>query len=166
MDRILLINANDFKELTPVGGNVDKDKFLEYAYFAQDSDLRNYIGTDLLNALKDKIDTSTLTGNYLTLNSQYIKPYLANAAAERFIRVGSTNMGNAGATTINPENANQASSLGLSSEVRDRANHYGRILIEYLKDNKNLFPEYKTSDTITNSNFIGWQLDYDEGKSC
>ncbi len=166
MERILLINPNDFKELTPVGGNVDKDKFLEYAYFAQDSDLKNYIGSDLLDSLKNKIDTDTLTGDYLTLNSQYIKPYLANAAAERFIRVGSTNMGNAGATTITPDNATPSSSLGLSSEVRDRANHYGRELIAYLKDNKSLFPEYKTSDTTTSSTFIGWQLDYDEGKSC
>ena len=166
MDRILLINANDFKELTPVSGNVDKDKFLEYAYFAQDSDLRNYIGTELLNSLKNKIDTNTLTGDYLTLNSQYIKPYLANAAAERFIRVGSTNMGNAGATVMNPDNASQASSLGLSSEVRDRANHYGRILIEYLKDNEGLFPEYTRNDTTTTSTFLNWQLDYDEGKSC
>ncbi len=140
MERILLINPNDFKELTPVGGNVDKDKFLEYAYFAQDSDLKNYIGSDLLDSLKNKIDTDTLTGDYLTLNSQYIKPYLANAAAERFIRVGSTNMGNAGATTITPDNATPSSSLGLSSEVRDRANHYCRYLISYLKDNKILFP--------------------------
>ena len=162
MARVLLIQASDLKEWTPVGGNVDKDKFLSFIEFKQSSDLREYLGTELLNSIYTKVQGGTLTGAYLTLVQSYIKPYLANATANDFIKVYGVQAGNAGPTTASPENATTAAGMALAKICRDRADHYGKILIEYLEANQGSFSEYKTSDTRTDSNFNGWQFDYDD----
>ena len=165
MSRVLLIRVNDLKELTPINGGVDKDKLVEYIYHKQSSDLRNYLGKDLLEKLITDTANSTISGDYLTLRDDYVKYYLANAAASEVIKYFGVQAGNAGATNVNLEGATNISGLELAQVCHNRAMHYGDLLIEYLQDNANSFAEYNTRNTTTKSNFYGWEFggySYDE----
>ena len=56
--------------------NVHTDKFIQFIKIAQDIHIQNYLGSDLLNKIEADIIASTLTGSYLSLVSDYVKPML------------------------------------------------------------------------------------------
>jgi hypothetical protein len=74
MAEALLITRQDVVKFTSLNGNVDTDKFIQFVKIAQDTDLQNYTGTQLLNKIKTDIINSTLAGDYLTLTTTYLKP--------------------------------------------------------------------------------------------
>ncbi len=76
MAEALLISRKDIVKYTALNGNVDTDQFIQFIKIAQDKHIQNYLGTDLLNAIKTKITGSTLTGDYLSLVNDYVKPML------------------------------------------------------------------------------------------
>ena len=76
MAEALLISRKDIVKYTALNGNVDTDQFIQFIKIAQDKYIQNYLGTDLLNAIKTKITGSTLTGDYLNLVNDYVKPML------------------------------------------------------------------------------------------
>lgn len=160
----LLVNAQDIVKITPVKGNVDTDYYLQNIVFKQDTSLEDIIGIDLLDKLKSDVLNDSLTGDYLELNTNYIKPFLVYAAASDYILTASYSVDNGGLSTYTPSNGSPLSDsqvLRLTTAVENKSEHYGQTLIKYLKKNKALFPEYVESKT--NSNFNGWQLDSYEG---
>ena len=80
MAEALLITRKDVVKFTAMNGNVDTDKFIQYVKIAQDVHIQNYVGTELLKAIQTKITTSSLTGDYLSLVTDYIKPMLIHWA--------------------------------------------------------------------------------------
>ena len=76
MAEAIFITTADLKKFTSMNGNVDADKFIQYIKIAQDIYLQSTLGTDLFNKINNDIVASTLTGNYATLVSTYIKPML------------------------------------------------------------------------------------------
>jgi hypothetical protein len=165
MATALLITRQDIVEQTVLGGVVDTDKYLQNIKYAQDAKLRVIIGDDLLAKLETDVINSTLTGDYLTLVNSYIKNYLTYAAASDYILTAGINVTNGGVTSYSPDNGTQATREQiniLSTNVENKAEHYGQTMIKYLDNNRSLFPEYKGSST--NSNFNGWQLD--NGYGC
>jgi hypothetical protein len=58
MAEALLISRNDLVKFTALNGNIDTDKFIQFIKIAQDIHIQNYLGTDLLNKLKNDIVNS------------------------------------------------------------------------------------------------------------
>jgi hypothetical protein len=161
----ILISTRDVVELTVVGGNVDTNKFQQNIYYQQDATLKPIIGDELL----DKLETDVVNGGfqepYLSLVNDYIKFVLAYATAADYILTAGINVTNGGVTSYSPDNGTQATRDDvniLSVNVKNKSEHYGQMLIDYLEKNRSSFPEYKGSST--NSNFNGWQLD--NGYGC
>ena len=76
----LFITRKDLVKFSSLNGNVDTDKFLQYIKIAQDIHIQNYLGTDLYNKIQSDIEGSTLTGDYLSLVTEHIKPMLIHWA--------------------------------------------------------------------------------------
>ena len=103
MAEALLVTRLDIVKFTSLNGNVDTDNFIQYIKIAQDTDLQNFTGTKLLDKIKADILASTLTGNYLTLTTTYLKPMLIHLAMKYYLPFAAYTISNKGVYKHNSE---------------------------------------------------------------
>ena len=166
MAQVLFITREDIVSKSPLGGNVDTDKFIFFIKQAQDIHVQNLLGTKLYEALQTKITAGSLTGNYQTLVETYVQPVLIQYALVDFLPFAGITIGNGGIYVHNSENAETASKNRIDflvQKTRDTAEYYSRRLIDYLNFNTDLFPEYNQNQDndiypSRDSNFHGLVL--------
>jgi len=146
--QVIFIDENYIKAYSHIDGSVDPKDMLPSIIQAQDSQIQPLLGTDLFNALKTKITTDSLTGNYATLMNDYVRmttlkwtlvhfyPYLNQKIANGTI--GSRNVDSISASTIDDV-------ARLIDIERTNAQFYSERLIEYLLYNSSLYPEYNSN---------------------
>jgi hypothetical protein len=162
----LLITRQDLVRYTTLNGSVDVDNFLQYIKIAQDTDLQNFTGTKLLNKIKADIVANTLTGNYLSLTTVYLKPMLIHLAMKYYLPFAAYTISNKGVYKHNSENSTTADKNEIDFLIEKEtqiAQHYTQRFIDYITLNTSLFPEYSTntnSDMFpdTNNNYTGWYI--------
>jgi len=166
MAEALIITRQDIVKFTSLNGNVDVDNFIQYIKIAQDTDLQNYTGTKLLNKIKADILAGTLTGNYLTLTTVYLKPMLIHLAMKFYLPFAAYTISNKGVYKHNSENSTNVEKNEIDFLVEKEtqiAQHYTERFINYISYNNNLFPEYNANSNgdmfpDTNNNFTGWYI--------
>jgi hypothetical protein len=166
MAKALLITNDDLLRYTNFSGNVDTDKLIQFISIAQDIHIQRLLGTDLLEKIQTDIIASNLTGNYLSLVTNWIKPALIHWAAVESIPMVSVTVANGGVYRSTPENAQVLTKDevdSLVSKERDYAVYYSNRLVDYLCNNSSLFPEYtsNTNEDISpenTNNFCSWVL--------
>jgi hypothetical protein len=166
MAEALLINRNDLVKFTSLNGNADTDKFVQYIKIAQDIHLQNILGTRLLNRIKSDIEDGTLSGNYLTLVTEYIKPVLIHWAMVEYLPWAAYTVANKGVFKHGAENSESVDKNEvdfLVEKERQTAQNYTERLNDYICYNQNLFPEYNENSNAdvspdSDNYFIGWVL--------
>lgn len=163
----LFITRKDLVKFTSVNGNVDSDKFLQYIKIAQDIHIKNYLGTDLFNKLQDDIEAGTLTGDYLTLVTDYVKPMLVHWAMVEYLPFAAYSIANKGVFKHSSENASNVEKDEIDfliEKERNIAQYYTDRFVDYMSFNASgTFPEYYTNSNDDvypdkNANFEGWVL--------
>jgi hypothetical protein len=166
MAKALLITTDDMLRYSNLSGNVDTDKFIQYIGIAQDIHIQRLLGTDLLEKIQADIIASSLSGNYLTLVTNWVKPALIHWALVEFLPMAGITVGNGGIYRHEPENASALTKEEVDSLVnqeKDFAVYYSNRLVDYLCNNSSLFPEY-TSNTnedvnpSSDNNYASWVL--------
>ncbi len=166
MAEALLITRTDIVKFTAVNGNVDTDKFIQFVKIAQDVHVQSILGTDLLNRIKADIVASTLSGNYLSLLTNYVKPMLIHWAMVEYLPFAAYTIANKGVYKHESENSTTVDKVEvdfLIEKQRQIAQHYTQRFVDYMSFNMNLFPEYNSNSNgdmypRTDNNFIGWIL--------
>ena len=166
MASALFVKTSDIAKHTALNGNVDADKFTQFVKIAQDISLQNILGTDLYEAMDASIVASTLAGDYVTLNTTYIKPYLIHSAMVHYLPFAAYQIANRGVFKGGSENSTAIEKNELDYLVeaeRDISEHYAQRLIDYLCNNNDLFSELNTNsdgDMKPDSDvtFSGWVL--------
>jgi len=166
MAQALLITPEDVLRYSNLNGNVDSDKFVQYIAIAQDMHVQRLLGTDLLEKVQADIISGTLTGNYLSLVTDWVKPALIHWSLVEFLPMGSITIGNGGIYRHQPENATALDKRdvdSLVSQERDFAVYYSNRLVDYLCNNSTLFPEYSSNSNedvspSTENNWCGWVM--------
>jgi hypothetical protein len=167
MAEALLITRKDVVKFTAMNGNVDTDKFIQYVKIAQDVHIQNYVGTELLKAIQTKITSSTLTGDYLSLVTDYIKPMLIHWAMVEYLPFAAYTIANKGVykhSSENSENVSKEEVDFLMEKERDIAQYYTDRFISYMSFNaSSKFPEYYTNNNEDvypdkDASFEGWVL--------
>jgi len=166
MAKALLITYDDLLRYSNMSGNVDSDKAIQYVSISQDIHVQRLLGTDLLEKIQSDIIGSTLSGNYLSLVTNWVKPALIHWTLVELLPMISVTIGNGGIYRHAPENANTLSSEevdSLVSQERDFAVYYSNRLVDYLCNNSTLFPEYNSNtnedvNPSTDNNFCSWVL--------
>ena len=74
MAQALFVTTNDIVSFSAMNGSVDPDNFIQWVKVAQDTEIQNYLGTDLYNKINSDIIADTLANPYLALVNDYIKP--------------------------------------------------------------------------------------------
>lgn len=151
MSRVLFIGTARLKKQTPIQQNVDDDLLNNYIFRAQETHIHQCLGTDLYNSLKNKIIVNNLTGNYKTLMDDWITPCLIEYSFYEVLPFISLKLTNKSIGRGNAEYLAEADLNDLKylrQTVRDVAEFYGTRLINYLKENSDLFVEYQTNSGI------------------
>ena len=136
-----------------LNANVDNEYIQPAIDEAQSIYLREILGDKLYNSINDKVQHNTLTGKYLTLVNQYIKPYLTYMVQSLIVIPINFKTRNAG--VINQyDNGFSTTTMKDTNYVKEyydsKAQFYGNRLTEYLQKNAADFPEYGWSqDNIT-----------------
>lgn len=150
MAEALLVTRKDIVKFTAMSGNVDTDKFIQYIKIAQDKHIENYLGTDLIDKIKQHIIDDDLAGNYLTLVNEWIKPCLIHWAMVEYLPFAAYSIANKGVfkhTSENAENASRDEVDYLLEKERNTAQYYTDRLIEHLSFNaSSKYPEYYTNN--------------------
>jgi hypothetical protein len=166
MAEALLITRDDLVRLTALGGNVDTDKFIQFIKVAQDIHIQGYLGTNLLDKIKQDIEDDTLTDPYLTLLVKYIKPMLIHWAMVEYLPFAAYTIANKGVykhSSENSENVDKAEVNYLVEKQRDIAQHYTERFLTHMGTYNAMYPEYNTNSSgdmypNTNNFFKGWYI--------
>ena len=166
MAQALLISRKDIVKFTAMNGNVDTDKFIQFVKIAQDIHIQNYLGTDLLDKIEADIIASSLTGDYLSLVTDYVKPMLIHWAMVEYLPFAAYTVANKGVykhTSENASNVEKEEVDFLIEKERDLAQYYTDRFISYMSFNNSDFPEYNSSSNEDvypdkDASFEGWVL--------
>lgn len=167
MAQAILITRKDVVKFTAMNGGVDTDKFIQYIKIAQDIHVQNYLGTDLLQAIQTKIKAGNLSGDYLSLVTDYVKPLLCHWAMVEYLPFAAYTIANKGVYKHSSENAENVSKEEvdfLVEKERTTAQYYTDRFIDYMSFNaSSKFPEYYSNNDEDispdkDANFSGWVL--------
>jgi hypothetical protein len=150
---ILLINEELLKKYTPLTDAVDPNLIRPCIYVAQDMYLQNFLGTNLINKIKDDVANETLTGDYETLLNDYILKLLiwwtmVELYPSLLYKHDNGNLVSRQSEDTTPVTKGEMESL--KEKARENARFYTNRMVNYLRFNSSLFPEYtnNTNDNI------------------
>lgn len=165
MAKVLLIGRKELVRYTPLSGNIDTDKIIQYIEIAQDIHIQQLLGTDLLEKLQADIAGAGLDSNYQRV-VDLVKPVLAQYAFVEFIPFAMYSVSNKGIfkhTAEQSEGVNRDDMVTLKESSRDTAQFYAERLRQYLEHNSELYPEYLSNteedlNPIRKNPFGGWHI--------
>jgi hypothetical protein len=146
---VLFVNPDYMKRMTQLNGAVEEAVMVPAIILAQDKYLQQYLGTDLLQALKTKVSGGSLSGAYETLMDSYARKVVVWWSMVELLPSLYVKLDNGGLVIRMAENTTAISPDDLHREVenaRQNAQFYTTRMIDYLLHNISDFPEY-TSNT-------------------
>lgn len=149
MSEILLLDANYLKRITQLNGQVQEDQMESAVIVAQDIHLQQWLGSDLLDAIKAKAQAGTLADEYLTLVNTYVRKALAWLVLVDLLPTMHVQLRNGGLVIQAPEGT---AGIGpdelhrLREDARNKAEFYLKQMCTYLAHNAGALPEYTTNN--------------------
>ena len=164
MATLLFITPAELTETTILGGNVDIDKYQMNIENVQNLTIQPLLGTELYDKIIADVTAATITGDYLFLFEEFVKPITKNQALAEYVTVSGFMITNAGAFKNAPEGAElmDKDEKALVSQIYSDSAQSTIIRFEKWIG-LNPLPEYKTSqDEVNASKDIdlpgGWYL--------
>jgi len=145
MATVLFISRTDLVKNSIISGSTDTDLFINYIKIAQEIHITNYLGSKLYDKISADIVANTLTGNYLSLVTDFIQPMLIHLSMVEYLPFANYQIKNGGISKHSSENSEAASKDEvefLVQKQRDFSEYYTRRFVDYICFNSNLFPEY------------------------
>lgn len=149
MANILFVTETYIRENTPFNQNLDINDITPHIDPAQDFHIQPILGQNFYNSLLDTYSAQTLNANE-TILVGHIKiavAYRAATMALPFIQFQIKNKGPQTQSGDFSSSVDLATLKFLKNELENRSEFYEQRLINYLKDNGNLFPDFTTNNT-------------------
>ncbi len=154
MQNTLIISEAKLKAFTDINNNLDPALIKSTIREAQIIHLTRLLGTKLYDKIISDIDSNSLTGNYLTLVTDYVQDaliYWSYYESLESIYLRPRNNG-----LLQPQGGDNSLSVDMMfydkkrQSVRNKAEYFSERLVDFLCFNNNLFPEYgtETNDDI------------------
>ena len=148
----ILLTDNELSKNTLLSGNIDKDKLRQCILDAQAERLEVLLGEKLYEKICADYEADTLRDEYLTLYTDYIKPFLIRQSALEYLKIGAFSVSNNGIFQPTSQNAQPISDSQLQvlkDEMSIKANAYADRMYRWLKHNN--LPEFECdSENIIN----------------
>ena len=157
MAEILLITPQEITDTTILGGNVDVDKYKFCILDTQVRVIEPLLGTLLYKYILT--NRATLTGEYLTLFNDYVKPILKFSTVANYLEIASFMVDNGGIFKHTAENKDIPSMQEVTALVQKYNSLCDMYILRFDKWNgKNNIPEYGRCQNPKISTKIGWRL--------
>lgn len=164
MAEFLFITPQEMASTTILGGNVDIDKYLFCIANVQLTTIEPLLGTELYDKILTDAEADTLSGLYLTLYNDYIKPITKNESTAQYIEIASYMLTNGGLfkhTGDNIEVVDKQEAQFLAQKYSGLAQMYVKRFEKWIC--KNPLTEYKTYQDDVNADrnirlTAGWKL--------
>lgn len=142
-----LIRTQELKQIGFTNTNVNDNVVSTTLLRVQDTMLRPVIGSELFKRLLDGVENNNLNSDEIGLLDEYIKPYLISAVDWRItnhtlFEIRAKTTGKAQDVSIQP--VSESELVRLQDHLRRDIETYKQMLIGYLADNCDVFPEYKS----------------------
>jgi len=161
MKDILLITSEEIKDNAPISQSIDPQLLEPFIPLAQTFHLKPILGDPLFNELITSVSGDTLSGDNYTLIYTYIEPvvsWFALYEAYPFIWSKINAKGATKSFSDNSESLSKKEFELIKQEIYDKAVTFKNLLIDYLNDNDDKFPSYRTEGSSTKSNSSGIYL--------
>ena len=149
---VILLTDIEISKNTLLSGNIDKDKLRQCILDAQAERLEVLLGEKLYEKICADYEADTLRDEYLTLYTDYIKPFLIRQSALEYLKIGAFSVSNNGIfqpTSQNAQPISDAQLQVLKDEMSIKANAYADRMHRWLKQNN--LPEFECdSENIIN----------------
>lgn len=145
MSNAFLISAYNLKELSLIHGNVEDSILTPTIRIVQDTTIEPIIGTSLYTRLLEGIDANDLNADEVLLMDSYIIPVLAMGCNSETVLTTTYQLRNKATGITNDEwlkGASESEINRIQDNFRSKLEHYRQKLINYLKFNSGLYPEY------------------------
>lgn len=142
MTKVLLISEDYVKTESALNDNVWGKFLLPSIREAQDINLSQIIGQNLLDELYYRVLNNQIDGNYKTLLEEYIQPYLLYQVQSNIVPTLNVKLANIGTVLTQDEhivNLSKTDVDNLKQNIQYKADFYCRRLQEYLLQNKDTF---------------------------
>lgn len=164
MAELLFVTPQEMTSSTILSGNTDTDKYLFCILNTQLTTIEPLLGSELYDKVISDIEAETLTGLYLELYTDFIKPITKNEALAQYIEIASYMVDNAGIYKRSGENVEVVDKdevQYLSGKYKSLAQMYVTRFEKWIC--KNPLIEYKTIqdevNALKNINLnVGWKL--------
>jgi hypothetical protein len=144
MSEVLFVTPNEITGTTIMGGNVDVDKYVVNIAFVQVTVIEPLLGSVLYDKIKADFQSNSLSGDYLTMFDEFIKPITKHSAVAEYIEVSNFRLTNSGAIKDVSENTELPSRdeiKMLSGKYKSMAQTYIQRFDKWICNN--LVPEYQ-----------------------
>ena len=152
MTTTFIISEPKLREFTDLNEMVDTALIKNAIREAQDISLQSIIGTKLYEAILDKIDTDTLTGDYKHLVDAYIQNFLLYAAYYEALDAIYLRPRNNGLLIPtggeNSQNVDRTMYNAKRQSVQNKMEFYAQKLSQYINQEMALFPELNSADKL------------------
>lgn len=98
----ILLRQDELTKNTPLGGNIDVDKYVVAIADFQRIRVEEVLGETLYNKICEDFENDDLTGDYLKLYEDYLKPYIIHGSAMEYLLYGAYQINNGGISKHNP----------------------------------------------------------------
>lgn len=145
MADIYLITDLQLTKNSPLGGNIDIDKYRHIIKEVQVFTIEVILGTKLYNKILNDYDSGSLTGLYQTIHENYLVPIIIYSVSAEYIEMAGVVVNNGGIFKRTPEDTTPASASDLAklaAKQRSKADVYVDRLQKFLCDQQSNIPEY------------------------
>jgi hypothetical protein len=146
-NKTYFMSVDYLRDETVINGNVDGEVLEPYILVAQNLHIEKILGTNLYDKIVSDL-SGTISGNYKKLLDDYIHPALLQWSLYEclpFVNYKFTNKAITTSSSDNSESIELTELQYLRQSVRDVAEYYSQRVIDYIKDNESLFPEYTSN---------------------
>lgn len=166
MAELLLVTPSEITATTIMGGDVDLDKYTYTIYNTQIMTIEPLLGSELYDKIKSDFEGGTLSGLYLTLYTEFVKPILKYKSVSEYILIANYMLTNGGLLKHTADN-NDIPTIGevetLSGKYDSIAQMYIERFDKWICNNSSNIPEYSTSQDEVNAKIDlnttgGWYL--------
>lgn len=166
MAKVLFITPQEITQTTIMNGNVDVDKYKMCIEEVQLRFIEPLLGSELYDKIIADILGDGLTGLYLEMFNDYIKPITKYEAISDYVAISPYTLANNGLFKNSPDNVEVVS----VKEVEALSDRYGSIsqtfvnrFAKWIRLNKANIPEYKLNQDGVDAEEInvnnGWYFD-------
>lgn len=150
MDTVLLVSEQRMKQWTALDNNIRIDLLTPSILQAQDIYIQDRLGTLFYTRLKEGVMNNDLTADEAAFLKDYVGPTLMQYALYLVIPNLKYKMVEKGLLSGSSEEATQTSLEEMKymrETAMDTAQFYDERMLEYLRDNPGMFPQYETPGT-------------------